>query len=119
MSRHTSAAGEAPVTHSVNPLTRCSGVQEVNSVEAIKTAVEENLGAAFVSRTAVEKEVELGRLAVLSVKDTPLSRPLLCITDPGRYCSLAVRAFIRALFGLTVVTVPDGCFPQIVEVRGR
>lgn len=91
-------------------------IQEVNSIEAIKNAVEANLGAAFVSRAAIEKEVELGRLSILTIKDLPLSRPLLCITDPGRYCSLAVRAFIRALFGLTVVTVPDGCIARLLQV---
>lgn len=60
--------------------------QEVNSVEAIKSAVEANLGAAFVSAAAVAKERQLGRLAVLRIQDIPLSRTLLCVTDPTRYC---------------------------------
>ena len=55
-------------------------------MEAIKSAVEANLGAAFVSATAVAKEKELGNLAVLRIQDIPLSRTLLCVTDPARYC---------------------------------
>jgi DNA-binding transcriptional LysR family regulator len=43
-------------------------VQEVNSVEAIKKAVEVKLGAAFMSRAVVEKEVKLGLLAVLHIE---------------------------------------------------
>ncbi len=84
--------------------------QEVNSVEAIKNAVEVGLGAAFVSRSAVDKEVALGRLAVLTVRGVPLRRTLLCVTDPVRYCSQAVRAFIQEMFGLTIETSASGCF---------
>jgi len=61
-------------------------LQEVNSVEAIKSAVEANLGAAFVSAAAISKEKQLGRLAVLRIQDIPLSRTLYCVTDPTRYC---------------------------------
>ena len=64
-------------------------LQEVNSVEAIKSAVEANLGAAFVSAAAISKEKELGRLAVLRIQDIPLSRTLYCVTDPARYCRSA------------------------------
>lgn len=55
-------------------------------MEAIKSAVEANLGAAFVSAAAIDKERQLGRLAVLRIQDVPLSRTLYCITDPARYC---------------------------------
>ena len=67
-------------------LTLRHGSQEVNSVEAIKSAVEANLGAAFVSATAVDKERLLGRLSILRIQDVPLSRTLYCVTDPARYC---------------------------------
>lgn len=55
-------------------------------MEAIKSAVEANLGAAFVSAAAVAKEKELGNLAVLRIQDIPLSRTLQVVTDPARYC---------------------------------
>jgi LysR substrate binding domain len=87
-------------------------------VEAIKNVVELDLGAAFVSTAVVEKEVELGRLHLLRVAGVPLMRTLHCITDPTRYCSQAVRAFIQEMFGLTMETVPQGCFPSALgQVR--
>ena len=38
------------------------GLQEFNSVEAIKGAVQHGLGAAFVSAAAIKKELQLGLL---------------------------------------------------------
>lgn len=40
-------------------------------MEAIKKAVEVRLGAAFMSRAVVEKEVKLGLLAVLHIEVRP------------------------------------------------
>lgn len=34
----------------------------------------------------------------------------MCVTDPVRYCSHAVRAFIREMFGFTLETSAIGCF---------
>jgi DNA-binding transcriptional LysR family regulator len=94
--------------------------QEVNSVEAIKNAVEANLGVAFVSAAAIQKETELGRLRALRIRGVPLSRTLLCVTDPMRYCSKAARALIREMFGLTVKLAPQGCFlPTVVSPEVR
>ena len=53
-------------------------------MEAIKSAVTMGLGAAFVSAAAVEKEAELGKLAVLRVQGVPLTRHLQCVLDPAR-----------------------------------
>lgn len=39
-----------------------------------------------------------------------LQRELVCVTDPVRYCSHAVRAFIREMFGITLETSAIGCF---------
>ena len=86
-------------------------------MESIKNAVEVGLGAAFVSRSAVKKEVELGRLTVLTVRGVPLTRTLLCITDPVRYCSQAVRAFIQEMFGVTIEPSSAGCFVGEVRLR--
>jgi DNA-binding transcriptional LysR family regulator len=40
----------------------------MNSVEAIKKAVEVGLGAAFVSRVAVQKELQLGLLSAVELE---------------------------------------------------
>lgn len=51
----------------------CLCAQEVNSVEAIKSSVEANLGVAFLSTASIEKEVALGRLSALTITGTPES----------------------------------------------
>lgn len=89
-------------------------------MEAIKSSVETNLGVAFVSAAAIEKEVELGRLHAVRIKGVPLARTLLCVTDPARYCSKAARSLIREFFGLAVELAPQGCFlpnPPTQNVR--
>ena len=93
-------------------------LQEVNSMEAIKQAVEANLGVAFVSNLALQKERQLGRLHVLRIQGIPLVRSLRCVTDPVRYCSRAVQAFIREMFGLTIDTTPEGCIVGSSEMVG-
>ena len=62
-------------------------MQEVNSVEAMKSAVQIGLGAAFVSAAVVEKEASLGTLAALRIEGLPLQRQLQCILDPSRWDS--------------------------------
>ena len=73
-------------------------MQEVNSVEAIKSAVACNLGVAFVSKLAIDREVKAGQLHALHVEGIPLTRSLQCVVDPARYQSHAVRAFIDLMF---------------------
>lgn len=95
-------------------------LQEVNSVESMKNAVEVGLGVAFVSRSAVEKEVALGSLAVLTVAGVPLQRTLLCVTDPVRYSSKAVHAFIQEMFNVAIpnsgqTTAAGGFLPDKVR----
>lgn len=94
-------------------------VMEVNSVEAIKMAVQVGLGAAFVSRAAVQKELQLGLLAAVGIEGVELQRELVCVTDPVRYCSHAVRAFIREMFGITLETSAIGCFLPPPKEGGR
>ena len=53
-------------------------------MEAMKSAVQIGLGAAFVSAAVVEKEAQLGTLAVLRVRGVPLVRHLQCVLDPAR-----------------------------------
>ena len=54
-------------------------------MEAMKSAVQIGLGAAFVSAAVVEKEVSLGTLAALRIEGLPLKRQLQCILDPSRW----------------------------------
>ena len=71
---------------------------EVNSVEAVKNAVEEGLGVAFISASAVERELKLGLVRVVNLGDVSLVRELLLVTNPQRYMSTATRAFLAQMW---------------------
>lgn len=61
--------------------------------EAVKKAVEANLGVAFVSRFAVEAELALGRLAALEVDGLAIVRPIVMIYRSERYFTPAAARF--------------------------
>ncbi len=66
---------------------------ELNSIEAIKNAVQAGLGAAFLSITAIEKELQMGALQQVRVDGVVIKRMLLQIRNPNRYRSKATEAF--------------------------
>lgn len=70
---------------------------ELNSIEAIKNAVQSGLGAAFVSITAIEKELQMGGIYVASIKEIEVRRTLSVIINPNRYRSKAAEAFIKEI----------------------
>lgn len=54
---------------------------KLNSIEAIKTAVSySNVGAAFVSQSAIEKEISLKRIKVLNIENMEITRKLVILT---------------------------------------
>ncbi len=83
-------------------LTRC-GIEtrrlriemELNSIEAIKNAVQSGLGAAFVSISAIEKELQMGVLRRAKINDVVVKRTLSVIINPNRYRSKAAEAFCQ------------------------
>ncbi|OIP70698.1 MAG: LysR family transcriptional regulator [Oscillatoriales cyanobacterium CG2_30_44_21] len=66
---------------------------ELNSIEAIKNAVQAGLGAAFLSVTAIEKELQMGALQQVRIEGVTIKRMLLQIRNPNRYRSKATEAF--------------------------
>jgi DNA-binding transcriptional LysR family regulator len=60
-----------------------SRVMEMDSTEAIKSAVEAGLGIAFVSRWAIAKELELGTLKVGQVSGVKIARQFALVTRTG------------------------------------
>jgi DNA-binding transcriptional LysR family regulator len=81
-------------------LTRC-GIEtrrlkiemELNSIEAIKTAVQSGLGVAFLSNSAIEKELQMGALHRTKIDSVVVNRTLSVIHNPNRYRSKAAVAF--------------------------
>ncbi|MEL6493657.1 MAG: LysR family transcriptional regulator [Cyanobacteria bacterium J06623_7] len=70
---------------------------ELNSIEAIKNAVQSGLGAAFVSTTAIAKELDMGVLHRAKIKEVDVGRTLAVIVNPSRYCSKAAEAFSKEI----------------------
>jgi DNA-binding transcriptional LysR family regulator len=70
---------------------------ELNSIEAIKNAVQSGLGAAFVSISAIEKELQMGVLHRAVIEDVVIKRGLSVIVNPHRYRSKAAEAFSREI----------------------
>jgi DNA-binding transcriptional LysR family regulator len=66
---------------------------ELNSIEAIKNAVQSGLGAAFVSVAAIEKELMMGVLHKSKMDEVVVTRILSLICNPNRYRSKAAEAF--------------------------
>jgi DNA-binding transcriptional LysR family regulator len=85
-------------------LTRC-GIEtrrlriemELNTIEAIKNAVQAGLGAAFVSISAIEKELQMGVLHRARVEGVVVNRTLSVIFNPNRYRSKAAEAFTQEI----------------------
>ena len=82
--------------YSIDPK-RLGVEMELNSIEAIKNAVQSGLGAAFVSTTAIEKELEMGVLHRVKIEGMVVKRTLSVIVNPNRYCSKAAEAFSREI----------------------
>lgn len=70
---------------------------ELNSIEAIKNAVQAGLGASFVSVTAIEKELRMGVLHRAHIQDVEVRRILSVIVNPNRYRSKAAEAFCHEI----------------------
>ena len=68
---------------------------ELNSIEAIKNAVQAGLGVAFVSTTAIEKELQMNTIHIARMKEVEVRRTLSVILNPNRYRSKAAEAFIK------------------------
>jgi len=75
-------------------------IMQLNSIEGIKTAVSLGLGAAFVSSSAIEKEIELKTVEILTIENIKITRTLSIITNRDSYRSKAVEFFHNELWVL-------------------
>ena len=70
---------------------------ELNSIEAIKNAVQSGLGVAFASTASIEKELQMGVIHRSRVESVEIKRMLSVIFNPNRYRSKAAEAFTREI----------------------
>lgn len=75
-------------------------IMQLNSIEGIKIAVSLGLGAAFVSSSAIEKEIELKTIEILKIENIRITRNLSIISNPESYKSKAFEFFYKELFQL-------------------
>lgn len=70
---------------------------QLDSIEAIKTAVGLGWGVAFVSSLAIEKEIKLQTIRILKIENLEVQRKLIIITNPNSPKSKAFKAFYNQL----------------------
>ena len=75
---------------------------ELNSIEAIKNAVHSGLGAAFVSVSAINKELELSMFHWAKIDGITIKRTLSVLFNPKRYHSNATQIFKEEILGMLI-----------------
>ena len=75
-------------------------IMQLNSIEGIKTAVSLGLGAAFVSSSAIEKEIKLKTVEIITIENIRITRRLSIITNRQCYKSKALEFFYNELWVL-------------------
>jgi len=70
---------------------------ELNSLEAIKNAVQAGLGASFLPVVSIERELSAGTIHKAFVADLEVKRELKLITNPSRYTSRASEVFKKKI----------------------
>ncbi len=76
------------------PLDKLNIVAEFGSTEAVKQAVKAGLGGAFVSKRAVQEEVQNGQIKEVRIEGLSIKRNFYLITPARRTLSPAARIFI-------------------------
>jgi DNA-binding transcriptional LysR family regulator len=79
-------------------------IMQLNSIEAIKTAVSLGLGAAFVSLSAIEKEIQLETIEIITIENIKITRTLSIISNKDCYRSKALEFFYTELWLLKNIT---------------
>ncbi|MEB3337819.1 MAG: LysR family transcriptional regulator [Leptolyngbyaceae bacterium] len=88
---------------------------ELNSIEAIKNAVQAGLGAAFVSISAIEKELQMGVLHRAKMDEVVVNRTLSVIFNPNRYRSKAADAFSREILPQFATPIQPQAHVEVAE----
>jgi DNA-binding transcriptional LysR family regulator len=75
-------------------------ILQLNSIEGIKTAVSLGLGVAFVSSSAIEKEIKLQTIRIIRIENITIARKLSIISNSDCYKSKAFEFFYNELLRL-------------------
>jgi len=72
-------------------------IMQLNSIEAIKTAVSLGLGVSFVSSSAIEKEIKLRTIKILKIENITIARTLSIISNSDYYKPRSFDLFYNEL----------------------
>lgn len=75
-------------------------IMQFNSIEGIKKAVTLGLGAAFVSSSCIEKEIELKTIEILNIENIRITRTLSILSNAECYKSNSFKFFYNKLVKL-------------------
>lgn len=73
-------------------------VMTLGSSEALKSAVESGIGYSIISNMAVKREIELGLMKQVSVKDMNLKRRFFVVYSPQHYKKNVIYAFLNFIY---------------------
>ncbi|MEW6107081.1 MAG: LysR family transcriptional regulator [Bacillota bacterium] len=73
---------------------------ELGSTEAVKRAVESNLGVSIVTESSVYREVRLGALRCIPIDGVEMHKTFSLIYPSSRYLTAATRRFLSVLRGM-------------------
>lgn len=74
---------------------------ELGSTEAVKAAVEANLGITILSKRTVRKELQLNVLKVLSIEGLEIKRKFYLVHNPKKHRTPAMEHFLDFLTGIS------------------
>ena len=76
---------------------------ELNSIEAIKNAVQSGLGAAFVSVSAISQELELKNLHWAKIEGVTIQRTLSLINNSKKYYGKIAQLFKKEILDISLM----------------
>ncbi|MGF7186304.1 DNA-binding transcriptional LysR family regulator [Desulfitispora alkaliphila] len=86
---------------------RLANVMEFGNNESVKTAVEAGMGGAFVSKWSVQKELRLGTLIGIKLKDVSLNRKLFVAYPCRKYIPAVSKSFLEYINSIDVYKIID------------
>ena len=87
-------------------------VMNLGTSEAIEVAVESGYGVSFVSRVAVQRSVEMGKIKIVPVEGMSVRRQIFMVRNGTRACTrlqMRFREFIESGEGQEVLSSVLGC----------
>lgn len=85
--------------HKIDP-NQLKIIMQLNSIEGVKTAVNLGLGAAFVSSSAIEKEIKLKTIEIIKIKNVRIVRTISLISNRESYKSKGFKYFYTEILKL-------------------